>query len=283
MRNAKNNIEMRLSKESETFSRLCTLLQSAQAPELPQVVVCGLLKAGKSSLLNALTGHLEEELFATDVCRATVSLQSRVHCGCNYVDTPGIDACSADDAQAWRALEDADAVLFVHNLRDGAIDACEAGFLGELQQRLGGLSSRLLVVFSHADGKAEAVEAWRVDAEARLQAVLGFAPECVSYGFRSYRKGVLLGKPRLVELSGFAEVTGKIAVRLAQVQQNLAGERARLRQHRLAAMQAEVAEAVARRTHLLRGLQQQQQAEARLRQAVTALGSRLAISLGKLG
>lgn len=283
MSKEKNNIEMRLSEESETFGRLYALLQSAQAPALPQVVVCGLLKAGKSSLLNALTGHLEEELFATDVCRATVSLQSLVHCGRNYVDTPGIDACSADDAQAWRALDEADVVLFVHNLRDGAIDACEADFLGELQQRLGGLSSRLLVVFSHADSETEAVEAWRVDAEARLQAVLGFAPECASFGFNSYRKGVLLGKPRLVELSGFARLSGKIDVRLAQVAQSLAGERARLRQHRLAGMQAEVAEAVARRTQLLRGLQQQQQAEARLRQAVAALGSRLATSLDKLG
>jgi tRNA U34 5-carboxymethylaminomethyl modifying GTPase MnmE/TrmE len=34
-----------------------------------RITTCGLLKAGKSSLLNALTDHLETELFATGAVR----------------------------------------------------------------------------------------------------------------------------------------------------------------------------------------------------------------------
>ena len=54
----------RLSTESPEFARLWNDLQrhkkTADRRE-PEVVVCGLLKAGKSSLLNVITGHVADE------------------------------------------------------------------------------------------------------------------------------------------------------------------------------------------------------------------------------
>ncbi|MGX2010761.1 GTPase, partial [Enterobacter asburiae] len=41
-----------------------------------QVAICGLMNAGKSALLNMLTGHLEQEYFATGASRTTADVQS---------------------------------------------------------------------------------------------------------------------------------------------------------------------------------------------------------------
>lgn len=78
----------------------------------------GLLKAGKSSLFNALYG---EEIFKSDVVRATVENSMVELHNYNLVDTPGLNANDKDDETAFKAYEHTDIFLFVHNIQEGEL------------------------------------------------------------------------------------------------------------------------------------------------------------------
>ena len=125
-----------------------------------QITTCGLLKAGKSSLLNSLTDHLETELFATGAARTTVKNQTLSHQDFVFVDTPGLDATEGDDTEAWKELNMADILLFVHDPGTGELHQDEVEFLLKLASQSSGqygLDERLLVVLTRLDSNAEAI------------------------------------------------------------------------------------------------------------------------------
>ncbi|MBK1642118.1 hypothetical protein CKO12_09560 [Chromatium okenii] len=62
-----------------------------------KVIACGMLNAGKSSLLNALTDQLENEVFATGPVRTTTKKAELSHHQFIFTDTPGLDAIEADN------------------------------------------------------------------------------------------------------------------------------------------------------------------------------------------
>jgi GTP1/Obg family GTP-binding protein len=126
-----NKLLEKISHENTEFHRLYQEIKTLNEVknELPKIVVCGLLKAGKSSLLNVLTGHFDEEYFTTNAARATIKVKSFEIGGVIYIDTPGIDANKEDDIEAWNGLIDADIILFAHNLREGNIVTSEKQFI----------------------------------------------------------------------------------------------------------------------------------------------------------
>jgi len=247
----------RLCDESAEFARLCqeTKAQAARTlSKLPRVLACGLLKAGKSSLLNALTGNLAHEFFATKASRSTTQVAELTVAEVTYVDTPGLDACAADDQEAWRGLEGADQLLFVHDLRVAALDVMEAAFLKELQRRRPDVQRQLLVVLTHAESAATDVDARLADLGVSLKKVLGFRPTMVCTSFTRHRKGVLEHKPTLVAKSGMADVLAHLS-HLRHQNDWLASRSVRqtCRQQQLAAL---VTQATSQRQHELQGLQQ---------------------------
>lgn len=98
----------------------------------PRLAVAGILKAGKSTLMNRLTGDFHDQRFAIDVIRATKHEKVFEQDGIFFVDTPGIDADDTDTKVAIASLITADIILFVHNIRNGGLDEPERQFLREL-------------------------------------------------------------------------------------------------------------------------------------------------------
>lgn len=169
-----------------------------------RITTCGLLKAGKSSLLNALTDHLETELFATGAVRTTVRNQTLSHQNFIFVDTPGLDANEADDKEAWNALNTADVLLFVHNPGIGELDQVEVNFLSELASQPGthqGLEDRLVVILTWLDSNEEVIDAIAQKVQNQIKNCLGIEPQLFQISFTSYQEGKLENKQKLVDYS----------------------------------------------------------------------------------
>ena len=74
----------------------------------------GLLKAGKSTLFNCISGNYQEEKFATGVTRTTTTAQEVDLGGLVLIDTPGIDCNEEDNEKTLEAMLKSDVILFVH-------------------------------------------------------------------------------------------------------------------------------------------------------------------------
>lgn len=187
---------------ADLFSPYTETLRRLQTNSLPCVAVCGELKAGKSSLLNMLTGDLTGQRFSVDVVRKTQTCEKLEHDGFIWMDTPGINASQDDDRQTLFGLMSADYVLFVHSFEEEPSSA-ELQWLAVLRQLFGTLDDRMSVVISrkgtnnhHAAGREKSI---------RTMLTGHFGLHDVPVFFvdsRSYQKGVLEKKNTLRTFSG---------------------------------------------------------------------------------
>lgn len=139
-------------KDEEIKSSIKNLVEMIEEHgNKPKVINAGLLKAGKSSLFNALTGS---ENFETDVVRATVlnkeiELEEYI-----LIDTPGLDANYEDDNTAFDGYKHADRIIFVHNIVDGELNKIEVDSLKKISKKFKNISQffdSTILVLSHAD------------------------------------------------------------------------------------------------------------------------------------
>lgn len=85
------------------------------------LVNAGRMNHGKSSLLNSLTGQVED-VFEVQDKRTTVENKTYQYNENTYfIDTPGLNANDSDDQEAIKAYKKANLILFVHNLSVGDI------------------------------------------------------------------------------------------------------------------------------------------------------------------
>lgn len=103
-----------------------------QVSKIPTVAAFGLLKAGKSTFLNALTDDFENSRFAHGAVRTTIKNQFFYHNGINILDTPGVDANDQDTSIALDGLNSTDVFLFIHNPLCGELDRQEVELLQSL-------------------------------------------------------------------------------------------------------------------------------------------------------
>jgi len=99
---------------AETLQQWCVNYDAMD--DAPRVIVCGMLKAGKSTLLNMLTEHFTDEYFPSARTRKTVAINTLEYSSICYVDTPGLDAPEDDEKTTWSAMASAEHILFVHNI-----------------------------------------------------------------------------------------------------------------------------------------------------------------------
>jgi hypothetical protein len=124
MLNTISHLSPKLTELVDTYKKLPT--------GLPTVAAFGLLKAGKSTFLNAFTNDLENSRFEHGSVRTTVQNQIFEHNNIRIMDTPGIDANDKDTNVAITGLKEIDLFLFVHNPKVGELDKPEVEFLEKL-------------------------------------------------------------------------------------------------------------------------------------------------------
>ena len=226
-----------------------------------QVAICGLMNAGKSALLNMLTGHLEQEYFATGASRTTADVQSMTTENIDWLDTPGIDASDSDDHTALRGILRADSVLFAHTLRTGTLEQVELDFLDTLMRHIPALPQRLIVVLTHADS-VETHQQESIDSITRILSTR-FAEQLPLFVTSSPRfiKGTLTNKPRLVQRSGIPQLLAAITTRVSRANASLVSGRALEKVHLDIMLKGAITEALAPREEKLSALMLQHKEE----------------------
>lgn len=165
----------------------------------PVVVAYGLMNSGKSSLLNMLTGHVGQDFFKTADVRETVENKAFEGDRYIYLDTPGLDADAADDAQAAAGVDQADVVLFVHQPQ-GELEANELTFLCELGASFGSYGAQHIAIVLTKKEKETAAKIDEIEQRIRQQCerALGYAPQIFQVSNKRYQNGLLNGKDALV-------------------------------------------------------------------------------------
>ena len=266
-----------LSLESADFARRYQELQDGKTIDRTlRIAVCGLMNAGKSALLNALTGHLDKDFFETKAVRSTKTVQTLTHGGITYVDTPGIDVTDEDDKHAWRGLVTADIILFAHNLGTATLETVEIDFLRELKSQCPDIEARLLVVLTHAESASEQRQD-RLDAISAILAPLFKAPcTLIPTSFTTYRKGVVEQKNALIEHSGINVLHHHLKTLIERTENELRTVRSTRETQCLDKLEAIFDEAIAKRERALAAVEaKQSQAFLALHQDVNLLVSSL--------
>lgn len=167
----------------------------------PRVVVCGLLKAGKSSLLNALFDDPSNQHFPTAATRKTVCNQCEVLNGICFVDTPGLDHDGQDTKEAESSYAGADLLLFVHN-GEKELEEQQLLLLQNLQAMHPMLEHRLLVVITYKEGAGENLQRLEETIRQKIRERCSFEPRIFAVDSRSYRHQ----NERVRATSGIAEL-----------------------------------------------------------------------------
>lgn len=194
----------------------------ANQNSLPKVVVYGVYNSGKSSLLNALTGHVEQEYFATRDIPETKQTKTLEQQGICYVDTPGLDVDVADTQQANAGVDQADILMFVHKLNSGPIQAEEMQTMQALVASHG-KPEQLLAVITGAEGVDEQ-QSLINEITSQIQSL---APGCQPFLVSNLRfqKGVREAKQPLIHHSGIPQLLEALQSKVAGLSENLDQQR----------------------------------------------------------
>ncbi|ART83431.1 hypothetical protein CBP31_13035 [Oceanisphaera profunda] len=244
----------------DTAPLLEQLLDLEQQPNHEVVVAaCGLYNAGKSTLLNALGGFVEQEHFKTAAARETRQLQTASMQGLTLLDTPGLDADCDDDNTAFKGVLQADLLLMVHNPRNGELDQQELEYLANIQaQSEQPLHQRLMLVLSYG-GELSAAEETRLLATIHQQFIelCGDKPVTKVVSATTYLDGVRRNKPALIAHSGVVELQQHLAEQHADLQSQRVIIRQQKQQRLRQLLQVEIDHALQQKHQLLKQARQQ--------------------------
>lgn len=171
----------------------------------PRVVVCGMLKAGKSSLLNSLFDDPSNQHFPTARNRKTMTNQSEVRNGICFIDTPGLDYNNKDTEEAKAAYAGADLLLFVHN-GSKELEEGQLVFLRELHDMHDDLEDRIFFVITSKEESGAELEALKDKISEKVMERCAFSPEIFAVENTSYRSD----KEKVRASSGITELRSAI-------------------------------------------------------------------------
>lgn len=197
-------------------------------PDRPtQVAACGVVNAGKSTLLNALADAAEGEVFAVAAVRETAKV-ARIACdGYELMDTPGLDALDDDDATAWDGIAASDLVLMVHNPSSGELGSEQLKLLEELKRL--GCANRVVLVLTHLEAVRDNIAALSAITGSQAQAILGVKAPIFPVSSTNYLRGSREGKHTLEAMSGVPALRAHINAQVAaRVQEFITERKARL-------------------------------------------------------
>ncbi|WP_374377799.1 GTPase [Pseudomonas fluvialis] len=260
-------------------------LQETSLNAKPVIAAWGLVKAGKSSLLNMLSGHIEDEFFKTGVVRTTRLNQELETAHYRLMDTPGLDIDQADSRQAQSGLDNADVVLFVH-APPGELDQEEMELLTQVKATYAGdTEKRLVLAVSQLDKDQDgAMELIRQRILVQLREQLDIEPQCFLISNSRYRKGIAHGKQKMISSSGIPQLIAHLDGLVQSIDGKLQSVRVSRRAARKAELLAELEQSIAAERQQITHLQQPYASKARafnrmmakLRQGYTAQTEKVA-------
>ena len=191
-------LEALLPNSKQNLRRISAMMDGG---ECPKIAVFGKYNHGKSTLLNALVG---KEVFKVADKRETTEVSEFHHDGVIWIDTPGLDADvhGVDDKRAMTAaLESADILCLVHNVKAGQLDRSEMKLYRNLMKQDRNYRGKLILVLSQIDQVApENLE--EVVSEIHRQ----FPDMQISrVSSLRYARGIKEGKDGFIKASGMIE------------------------------------------------------------------------------
>ncbi|ENV18706.1 MULTISPECIES: GTPase [Acinetobacter] len=194
-----------LRKNSQDF------LNKSLLSEKPVIVTWGLMNAGKSSLLNMLTQHIDQEFFKTNDLRETIEVSAYETDQFIYLDTPGLDANTEDNLEALKGVRNADIVLFVHQLQ-GELEANEIEFLKDVRTSFGQYAEKnIILILSKVDKEDRSkVDQIQNRVLEQCKQYLGFQPQCFQISNTLYQQGIQKHKDGLIRHSHIEDLKQSI-------------------------------------------------------------------------
>lgn len=220
---------------AEELQQYAALREGFEHGDEARIVVCGLLKAGKSTLLNMLTHNVETELFVTGATRATTENQPVIVDGLCFVDTPGLDAGGEqgeEDAQkAERAYMTADLLLFVH-ATERELTELECQILQRLASQGTSVGRKMVMVLSHAEEHGNEEERLRLaeKIQHQLKTIAGMELPLFFVGSKTYQRGVVENKLPLRQRGGVDALREELFSRRDELAEAVQERRARMQQ-----------------------------------------------------
>ncbi len=176
------------------------------------VINAGLVKAGKSSLFNALIS--KQEYFETGAARKTVeNKEYQFSESITIIDTPGLDSVyETDSEKAFSAYYKADIILFIHNINSGEFDKYEIDYLNMLKSKIPrGEFDKIIFIASHLDEKEDNELTEVVNKiKDQLFKIYNYDFEVIPVSAKRYFTGLEKGKDLLVNKSNILELKNLI-------------------------------------------------------------------------
>ena len=216
----KNNVNYAYLKKElpHLESQLKRFEYMNQSNQYFNVVVYGKYNHGKSSLLNALI--CKEDHFKAEDKRTTVENATYVdsNTGVTWIDTPGLsaDVAGEDDEQANNAVtQEADLILFVHNVKVGELDREEMEYLTQLIQFK--KSSQIILILTQQDQLKS--DKFEKVFEKISQQVESLSLIKISVSQTRYFKGIKNKSPTMQQRSNIDELKKMIHQKLTELNQ----------------------------------------------------------------
>lgn len=179
--------------------------------QIVRIVNTGMVSSGKSSLYNVLIDSIEDEHFPTGAARTTTMSSYYDVNNISYIDTPGIDVRSEDDALAFSTIMEADIILMIHNINTGPLVRSEAEWLEQIVKKMSSLEAckaRLIFVCTWKDTveKDEDYQDIIADVKKSVLDIVGTEIPFFEVSVKKYLDGKKKDKPVLVNKSGVTEL-----------------------------------------------------------------------------
>ncbi len=176
------------------------------------LVNAGRMNHGKSSLLNSLTGKIDDFFEVQDRRTTVKNKEYEYDKNVYFIDTPGLNAHDKDDREAVKAYKKANLILFVHNLSVGDIRKEEINDLKTILScfnDVNSLANKFILVLTGKD-----LVQSKDDLKAiKTKILFDIKNEIGIEGFKvfeisntRYKKGLMTNKNALVKLSGIVEL-----------------------------------------------------------------------------
>jgi small GTP-binding protein len=192
------------------YNELSVLEKNLDAEEF-SVVCVGIYNAGKSTLMNALIDDVENITFQVGEIPTTAQEQSYRKEGFLFLDTPGLDANDEDEQKIKKSVQNADAIIFCHNIATGELDHPEVEFLHFIS-RHDYLKEKILFVLTKiSEKKSDEINATHIKIANQLKNIFGIIdPTIIPICSHNYQKGLKEKKKLLLQNSNITQLKNEI-------------------------------------------------------------------------